>query len=152
VKNRSAPASRVVPVLVYDDVGAAIEWLCGAFGFSERLRIAGSDGRVGHAQLTFADGDFMLGASRIGQGGGADRASFAPPRPDHVSQRVHVRVDDIDRHFERAKRFGATIVLPPTDHPYGERQYTAADLAGHRWTFSQSIADVAPESWGAVRL
>ena len=32
----------------------------------------------------------------------------------------------------------------------GERQYTAVDLGGHVWTFSQSIADVAPEGWGGV--
>jgi uncharacterized glyoxalase superfamily protein PhnB len=30
--------------------------------------------------------------------------------------------------------------------PYGERRYAAADLAGHRWWFIQSITDVAPES------
>jgi len=43
---------------------------------------------------------------------------------------------------------GARILRPPADYPYGERQYTAEDLAGHRWTFSQTIADVAPEEWG----
>jgi hypothetical protein len=31
-----------------------------------------------------------------------------------------------------------------------ERQYTAEDLGGHRWTFAQSIADVAPEEWGGL--
>jgi len=36
----------------------------------------------------------------------------------------------------------------PADYPYGERQYTAEDLAGHVWTFSLSINDVAPEEWG----
>jgi hypothetical protein len=28
------------------------------------------------------------------------------------------------------------------------RQYLAADLAGHRWTFSETLADVDPASWG----
>jgi hypothetical protein len=49
IVNRSAPTATVVPVLVYEDVGQAIEWLCGAFGFTERLR-ATRDGRVVHAQ------------------------------------------------------------------------------------------------------
>ncbi len=31
---------------------------------------------------------------------------------------------------------------------YGERQYSAEDPAGHQWTFSETIADVAPEDWG----
>ena len=39
---------------------------------------------------------------------------------------------------------------PPTDYPYGERQYNAEDIGGHRWTFSQSIADVDPAEWGGV--
>jgi len=38
IVNRSAPRATVVPVLVYEDVGKAIDWLCGAFGFEERLR------------------------------------------------------------------------------------------------------------------
>jgi uncharacterized glyoxalase superfamily protein PhnB len=34
--------------------------------------------------------------------------------------------------------------------PFGERQYTVQDHAGHWWTFSQHVADLAPEDWGAV--
>jgi uncharacterized glyoxalase superfamily protein PhnB len=59
-----------------------------------------------------------------------------------------VRVDDVDAHFERSRARGARILDEPTDFPYGERQYNVEDLAGHRWTFSQTIADVAPEDWG----
>lgn len=140
IVNRSAPKSTMVPVLVYDDVSAAIAWLCGAFGFTERLRASGAGGRITHAQLSFGDGDVMIGASG---------AMFRPPRPDEVHQYVIVRVEDIDRHFEHAKQFGARILQPPADMPFGERVYTAEDLAGHRWAFSQSVADVAPEQWGA---
>lgn len=59
-----------------------------------------------------------------------------------------VRVEDVEAHHARAKRHGARILDEPTDFPYGERQYNAVDLAGHCWTFSQTIADVAPEDWG----
>lgn len=142
VVNRSAPASTVVPVLVYEDVGKVIAWLCGAFGFTERLRAPGPGGRITHAQLSIGDGDVMIGASG---------AEFRPPRTDEVNQYVLVRVDDVDGHFDHAKRFGARVVRPPTDMPFGERTYTVEDLAGHRWTFSHSIADVAPEQWGAKR-
>jgi uncharacterized glyoxalase superfamily protein PhnB len=61
-----------------------------------------------------------------------------------------VRVEDADRHCERAQQNGARILRPPTDYPFGERQYTAEDLGGHRWTFSQTIADVDPEEWGGT--
>ena len=63
-----------------------------------------------------------------------------------------VRVDDADRHHEQAKRSGARILQPPTDYPYGERQYSALDLAGHRWTFSHSIGDVDPATWGGTAI
>src|SRR5215472_3321206 len=100
VANRSAPKSPVVPVLVYEDVGKAIEWLCGAFGFTERLRAAGPGGGITHAQLTISGGDIMIGAA------GAD---FRPPRPNEVNQYALVRVEDVERHCDYAKRFGARL-------------------------------------------
>jgi hypothetical protein len=63
IVNQSAPAATVVPILIYSDVGKAIDWLCGAFGFAERLR-AERDGIVGHAQLVVADAAIMLGRQR----------------------------------------------------------------------------------------
>jgi uncharacterized glyoxalase superfamily protein PhnB len=79
------------------------------------------------------------------------RAAFpAAPHGAEVTAYVHVTVDDVDAHFERAKQHGASIVQPPHDMPFGERQYSAHDSAGHRWTFSQHIAVVAPEAWGAT--
>jgi uncharacterized glyoxalase superfamily protein PhnB len=138
--NRSAPTATIVPVLVYEDVTKAIDWLSRAFGFTERLR-AEYNGVVSHAQLSFAEGAIM-----VGRAGGP----FRPPRPDEVTQYVTIHVENVDQHFEHAKQSGARIVKPPADMPFGERQYTVEDPEGHRWTFSQHIADVAPEDWGAV--
>ena len=140
IVNQSAPAATVVPILVYADVGKAVEWLTSAFGFRERLR-AERNGVVGHAQLVVAEGAIMLGR----QG-----AEYHAPRPGEVHQYVHVSVDDVDAHFARASRAGARIVQPPHDMPFGERQYSAEDPEGHRWVFSQHIANVAPHEWGAV--
>src|SRR5262245_23718810 len=36
IVNRSAPRATVAPILVYEDVEKAIEWLCDTFGFTER--------------------------------------------------------------------------------------------------------------------
>ena len=138
--NRSAPRAPVVPNLVYQDVEAAIAFLTNAFGCSERLRACGRDGRVNHAQLQIGAGDII-----VGRAGGP----FRPPEPEGVTHIVHVCVDDVDAHWRRAQSAGAAILEAPHDMPFGERQYTARDLAGHWWTFSQHIADVAPASWGA---
>lgn len=137
--NRSAPAAPVVPILVYADVGKAIEWLCQAFGFRERLRVE-HDGDVVHAQLNVAGAAIMLGR----QGG-----EYRPPRRGEVSQYVHVTVEDVDGHHEHARTFGAAILAAPSNKPFGERQYSAEDPEGHRWTFSQHVDDVAPSDWGA---
>lgn len=137
--NTSAPAATVVPILVYADVAKAVDWLCEAFGFVERLRVE-HGGVVMHAQLVVGDGALMLGR----QG-----AEYRAPRAGEVSQYVHVTVEDVDKHFEHAKARGARIISRPHDTPFGERQYTAEDAEGHRWTLSQHVADVPPEAWGA---
>jgi uncharacterized glyoxalase superfamily protein PhnB len=137
--NRSIPASTVIPVLIYPDVREAVTWLGAAFGFVERVRI-GEDHR---AQLGFGDGAVIIGDVRH------DRR---PPRPGEVTHSVTVRVEDVGAHYERARANGARIVMEPTDFPFGERQYTAADLAGHQWTFSETLADVAPEEWGGTSI
>jgi len=128
--NRSMPASTVIPVLAYADVRAAVDWLCRAFGFAQRLRIG--DHR---AQLAVGDGAVVVTAARSD--------SVAP-----TGHSIMVRVDDVDAHHVRARETGARILAPPMDFPYGERQYSAEDPGGHGWTFSQSIADVDPRSWG----
>ena len=65
---------------------------------------------------------------------------------------VMVRVHDATAHCERARANGATILMEPTDFEYGERQYTAEDHAGHRWTFSETVRDVVPEEWGGTSV
>lgn len=127
--NRSMPPSAVIPELPYPDVREATEWLCRAFGFKERLRIGNH-----RAQLTFGDGSMVVTQ------GATSNPSFS----------VMVRVEDANAHFVRASQTGARIVSPPTDYPYGERQYVAEDIGGHRWTFSQTITDVDPKTWGGV--
>ncbi|HEY8675708.1 MAG TPA: VOC family protein [Candidatus Dormibacteraeota bacterium] len=137
--NRSIPQSTVIPVLIYPDVRQAVDWLGEAFGFVERLSI----GENHRSQLSYGEGAVIIGDVR------GDRR---PPQRGEVTHSVMVRVDDANAHCERAKAHGARIVMEPTDFEYGERQYTAEDPAGHQWTFSETLADVAPEEWGGISL
>jgi uncharacterized glyoxalase superfamily protein PhnB len=135
--NRSIPSATVIPVLVYPDVREAVDWLQAAFGFTERVQI-GEDHR---SQLSFGDGGLIV----------ADvRHERRPPRAGEETHRVVVRVDDARAHCEHARANGAVIRMEPTDFEYGERQYEAEDLAGHHWTFSETLRDVAPEEWGGT--
>jgi uncharacterized glyoxalase superfamily protein PhnB len=133
--NRSIPSAVVVPVLIYPDVREAVSWLSAAFGFAERVRI----GENHRSQLSFGDGAVIVADVRH------DRR---PPRPGEATHSVLVRVDDARAHCDRAREHGARITMEPTDFEYGERQYAAEDPAGHQWTFSETLADVAPEEWG----
>jgi uncharacterized glyoxalase superfamily protein PhnB len=143
--NRSIPRCTVIPELAYPDIGEAIDWLCDAFGFSLRLRIGNH-----RAQLNVGDGAVVLTEQRGGDGEDSSRAAELQPRRG-FQHSVMVRVENIDYHHEHAKQRGARILRHPADYSYGERQYTAEDLVGRCWTFSQSIADVAPEEWGGTR-
>jgi uncharacterized glyoxalase superfamily protein PhnB len=137
MRNRSAPSAAVIPILVYPDVRAAVEWLETVFGFVERVQI-GEDHR---SQMAFGQGAVIV----------ADvRGERLPPRPGEETHRVMARVDDAEAHCRHARAHGARILKEPTDYEYGERQYETEDLAGHRWTFSQTLRDVAPEEWGGI--
>ena len=46
-----------------------------------------------------------------------------------------------------ASAHGAKVLQEPTEYPYGERECDVEDLAGHRWQFTQTLRDVAPEEW-----
>jgi uncharacterized glyoxalase superfamily protein PhnB len=137
--SRTTGSASVVPELVYVDVEEAIQWLCETFGFAELWRVDGHRARLvfGNGVVIVADHD-------------PDYGRRAPDDIDVRSYSIMVKVDDVDTHYDHARRRGARILSPPTDYSYGERQYSSEDLAGHRWTFTQAIADLAPEDWGGT--
>ena len=137
--NRSIPPSTLIPVLSYPDVRAAVSWLASAFGFVERIRI-GEDHR---AQMSVGDAAVIVADT-----GGGRRA----PDPGAKTCSVTVRVTDVQAQRDRAADHGATISMEPTDFPFGERQCSVLDPWGHHWTFSQTVADVAPADWGGTTI
>ena len=130
--NRSAPPCPVIPVLYYPDPGAAADWQCKAFGFTIRLRIANH-----RIQMRAGEGCFTIAEGNV--------------TPNH-SCTVQVRIEDAPGHCERARQAGAKVLTEPKEHNYGERQYNAEDFYGHRWDFTETMADVEPESWGGTSV
>jgi uncharacterized glyoxalase superfamily protein PhnB len=125
------PPGTLIPELAYPDLPAAVDWLTRVFGFRERLRIASH-----RAQMLIDDSTSLV----VVQSGGAPA--------EITSHSLMVAVPDVDAHFARVQQAGARILAPPATYPFGERQYTALDLSGRRWSFSQSVAIVDPASWG----
>ncbi len=130
VPNQSMPPGAIIPELAYRDVDAAAAWLCATFGFRERLRIGNH-----RRQLVY---------------GGESLVVTAAQGPEQGDRRhaIMVRVADVDAHYAHVKASGARIIGAPETYFFGERQYSVEDIGGHIWTFSQSVADVAPETWG----
>ena len=134
---------RAVPMLSYEDVGAAVDWLTEAFGFREYgQRYTAPDGTVTHAELELDGAFVMLGwpgpdyqspARHVEVCEHARRWSAVP----YVVDGVLVYVDNVDRHYEQARAAGAVILREPKDETYG-RLYNAADREGHRWMFMQA--------------
>jgi len=132
-------APDLVPAITYLDLPRAIEWLERVFGFRER----------GEARLTWPGG----GMTWIKVGNGL----FNVATPNEVWRQdssaaapgvvMKVYVDDIDRHFSRAKAEGAKIISEPEDGFWGGRIYRALDHEGHQWEISQRGRDLAAEHW-----
>ena len=127
--NRSMAPGPVIPELPYVDVPQAARWLCDAFGFAERLRIGSH-----RIQLLVGTGAIVV----VEAGDDANAGG----------SRVMVPVSDVDAHYERARAAGAKVLGEPTTYPFGERQYSVVDIGGHRWTFTQTVADSDPATWG----
>jgi len=132
---------RIAPYLYYEDVAGALEWLARAFGFRERMRMAGPNGRIMHAEMEMAEGVVMMGNP------GSDYRN--PKRLGQVTQSLYVYVENVDQHFRRATAAGAKILEQPADQFYGDRRYGAEDPEGHQWYFAQHVRDVPADEMKA---
>jgi len=136
---------QIFPYLTYADAPAAIDWLCRVFGFELANSYAAADGRIAHASLC-RDGVYVMLSSEF------DQLDNRAPSGDHVATtRVHMHVDDIEEHYQRALAEGARIVQGLQDRFWGLRSYHALDLEGHRWSFCRRIRE-APRAEVEQRL
>jgi len=139
MNNRSVPTSTMLAHLVYRNVSHASDWLTRVFGFTEQYRY----GRpVSGIQMHLDNAYIMLTEPRDG--------TQSPANLGYGTQMLTVIVLDVDAHYRNAKHEGAKVWEELHETIYGERQYGAEDLDGHRWLFSQHARDVDPESWGAT--
>ncbi|MGA9333859.1 MAG: VOC family protein [Rudaea sp.] len=125
--------STIIPCLRYRDVRAAIDWLCGAFGFAKNAVYDDERGGVAHAQLTFGNGMIMLGEVTENEFG---KHILQPDQTNgRETQCPCVIVADCRAHYERAKAAGATIVDEYSEKEYGGAGYACRDPEGHLWYF-----------------
>jgi uncharacterized glyoxalase superfamily protein PhnB len=132
--------SWLAPYLIVKDANAAIEFYQRAFGFEKKFAMPGPDGRVMHAEMTWHDSVFMLGAEGDHQG----RSYRSPATTGNASPiALYVYVDDVDALFRRATAAGAKGAAPE-DKFYGDRVCELTDPNGYSWHFATNVADFDP--------
>jgi uncharacterized glyoxalase superfamily protein PhnB len=131
----------VIPMIAYENGPAAMDWLASAFGFKERTRMLGRDGRLSHGEMLAGEGVIMLATPSPDYQGPRHHRSECEPaqkwsRVPFVVDGVLVYVDDVDAHHRQSKQKGATILSEPEANDFG-KLYRAEDIEGHRWMFMQ---------------
>ena len=131
----------ITPYLVIKGAAQAIEYYKKVFGATELFRMAGPDGKVGHAELQIGNSRIMLADENPNMGEGHASASTIGASP--VS--LYLYIPDVDDVVKRAAAEGAKIVKPVQDQFYGDRSGFIQDPFGHLWGIATHVEDVSPE-------
>jgi PhnB protein len=133
---------RVSPYLIVDGAAAAIDFYTSVLGATERMRMPGPDGRIGHAELQLGESVIMLADEM------PDMGINAPKKDGGSPVTVCVYVEDVDATFKKALAAGAKEQRPLEDQFYGDRTGQFSDPFGHNWSVQTHIEDVSPEEMG----
>jgi uncharacterized glyoxalase superfamily protein PhnB len=138
--NRSVPTTTLIPHLVYRSFPDAAAWLTRVFNFTEHFRYG--DPISGGIQLHLGDAFIMITGIRPN--------TQSPALLGACTQYLTIIVPNVDAHYRHTQQEQAVIWEELHETIYGERQYGACDLDGHRWIFSQHARDLSPTDWGAT--
>ena len=130
---------RVTPYLAIDGASDAIEFYKKILGATERFRMPGPDGRVGHAEIAIGDSVIMMADA-------SPEMNFVDPKKlGNSTVNLVVYVEDVDKTFKAALAAGAKETQAVEDKFYGDRAGQFEDPWGHRWDVMTHIEDVSPE-------
>jgi PhnB protein len=130
---------RVTPYLIVDGGNAAIDFYASVFGATERMRMSGPDGKVGHAEIEIGDSVIMLADEH------PEMDALGPKTVGGTPVSIHVYVEDADGAFERAIEAGAKALRAVEDKFYGDRSGSFEDPFGHHWHVATHVEDVPPD-------
>ena len=115
----------VTPYLIAPDAGGLLEFIAKAFGGKERMRMAGENGAITHAEVEIGDSVIMIASS----------SGEVPPK----SAMLHLYVADVDQSYKRAVEAGGESMREPEDQPYGDRSAGLKDSWGNEWWLATHI-------------
>jgi len=129
----------VTPYLIIKGAADAIEFYKKAFGATELFRMAGPDGKIGHAEIKIGDSPIMLSDEW------PEMKYVGPKLLGGSPVSILLYVNDVDAVFKHAIAAGAKEDKPVEDKFYGDRSGSLTDPFGHIWHVSTHKEDVSPE-------
>ena len=129
----------LTPFLCIDGAAAAIDFYKAVLGATERFRLGGPDGKVGHAELEIGDSVIMLADEH------PEMDARGPKTVGGTPVSLHVYVEDADSVFERAIEAGGEALRPVEDKFYGDRAGSFEDPFGHQWHVATHVEDIPPD-------
>ena len=127
------------PYLIIKCAAKALDFYKKAFGATELMRMQGSNGKVGHAEIRIGNSPIMLADEY------PDMGYKSPQSLGGSAVSIMLYVENVDKTVERAVAEGAKITKAVQDQFYGDRNGTIHDPFGHVWTISTHVEDVSPE-------
>jgi len=129
----------VTPYLSVHDAAKAIDFYKRAFDATEVHRMAGSHGKITHAEIKIGDSIVMLADEMSGS------ECRSPQALGGTTTSIFLYVKDIDAVYNKAIAAGAKSTMPPADMFWGDRFGKIADPFGHSWSLATHKEDVAPD-------
>ena len=126
----------VTPYLIIDGAARALDYYRQVFGATERMRMPGPDGKIGHAEITIGDSMIMLADEHIEMG------ARAPGAFGGAAVSIMLYVNDVDATVQSAVAEGAKLLQPVEDKFYGDRMGTIEDPFVHLWHIGTHKEDV----------
>ena len=130
---------RITAYLCIDGAARAIDFYTSVLGATEKMRMDGPDGKIGHAELTLGESVLMLADEH------PDMGFLSPARIGGTAVTLHTYVEDVDAVFEKALAAGAKSLRPVENQFYGDRSGQFEDPFGHRWNVATHVEDVDQE-------
>lgn len=127
----------LTPYLAVRDAARAITFYQEAFGATERMRLAGPEGKIAHAEVQFGDSVLML-SDEFPEWG-----AMSPHSLNGTAVKIFLYTDDVDALWARAA--GATEKIPLANQFSGDRSGRLSDPFGHEWALAQHVEVVSEE-------
>jgi PhnB protein len=129
----------VTPYLFVRSAASAIDFYKNVFGATEVVRMAGSNGKIMHAELRIGDSIVMLADENPPTG------VMSPQTIGGFSVGLHLYVENVDAVILKAVDNGSKLLRPIKNQFYGDRSGSVLDPFGHMWSVATHVEDVSPE-------